>query len=113
MSTKNDQAHESGALPVVAYRDERFVSDWVVVPMRQRNEYENEILKARKAADAAMRTKDEFLAVVSHELRSPLSAISGWAHLLAEGRLDAAAGTSYLESGRSPVTLRAGGPPSP
>jgi signal transduction histidine kinase/ActR/RegA family two-component response regulator len=72
-------------------RDERFVSDWVVVPMRQRNEYENEILKARKVAETATRTKDEFLAVVSHELRSPLSAISGWAHLLAKGGLDAAA----------------------
>lgn len=72
-------------------RDEQFVSDWIVVPMRQRNEYENEILKARKAAEEATRLKDDFLAVVSHELRSPLSAISGWAHLLAKGGLDAAA----------------------
>jgi signal transduction histidine kinase/ActR/RegA family two-component response regulator len=77
-------------------RDERFVSDWVVVPMRQRNEYENEILKARKAAEAATRVKDDFLAVVSHELRSPLSAISGWAHLLAQGALDAAATAKAL-----------------
>jgi signal transduction histidine kinase/CheY-like chemotaxis protein len=77
-------------------RDERFVSDWIVVPMRQRNEYENEILKARKAAEAATRTKDEFLAVVSHELRSPLSAISGWAHLLAKGGLDAVASEKAL-----------------
>ncbi len=71
-------------------RGERFVSDWVVVPMRQRNQYENEILKARKTAEAAVRSKDEFLAVVSHELRSPLGAISGWTHLLARGGLDAA-----------------------
>jgi len=65
-----------------------FMSDWAVVPMRQRNEYENEILKARKLAEEAARAKDEFLAAISHELRSPLSAITGWAHLLLEGKLD-------------------------
>lgn len=70
-------------------RAEGFISDWAVVPMRQRNEYENEIVKARKAAEEAARAKDEFLAMASHELRSPLSAISGWAHLLAQGTLDA------------------------
>jgi sigma-B regulation protein RsbU (phosphoserine phosphatase) len=32
-------------------RDDRFVSDWVIMPMRQRNEYENELLKALKALE--------------------------------------------------------------
>jgi signal transduction histidine kinase/CheY-like chemotaxis protein len=71
-------------------RDDRFVSECVVVPMRQRNEYENEILKARKLAEDASRAKDDFLALVSHELRSPLSAISGWAHILAQPGSDEA-----------------------
>src|ERR1043165_7912540 len=35
-------------------------SDWAVVPMRTRNQYENEILKARKAAEEASRAKDAF-----------------------------------------------------
>jgi PAS domain S-box-containing protein len=43
---------------------------------------------ARATAEAANRTKDEFLAVVSHELRAPLSPILGWTELLREGGLD-------------------------
>jgi signal transduction histidine kinase len=43
---------------------------------------------AREHAEEASRSKDEFLAVVSHELRSPLNAISGWASLLKTGKLD-------------------------
>ena len=42
----------------------------------------------RGAAEAANRAKDEFLATLSHELRSPLSAILTWASLLRTGRLD-------------------------
>jgi PAS domain S-box-containing protein len=43
---------------------------------------------ARAAAEAASRSKDEFLAMVSHELRSPLSAIIGYSHLLRSGPAD-------------------------
>jgi PAS domain S-box-containing protein len=37
---------------------------------------------ARAEAEAANRTKDEFLAVLSHELRSPLNAMLGWVQVL-------------------------------
>ncbi|WP_052050735.1 PAS domain S-box protein [Leptolyngbya sp. KIOST-1] len=37
---------------------------------------------ARSEAEAANRIKDEFLAVLSHELRSPLNPILGWSQLL-------------------------------
>lgn len=43
---------------------------------------------AREQAEAANRIKDEFLAVLSHELRSPLNPILGWTRLLLTRKLD-------------------------
>jgi len=37
---------------------------------------------AREQAEAAAHARDQFLAVVSHELRSPLNGIQSWAHVL-------------------------------
>jgi len=42
----------------------------------------NEVEKARATADAANRSKAEFLAVMSHELRTPLNSIGGYVDLL-------------------------------
>jgi PAS domain S-box-containing protein len=41
---------------------------------------------ARQTAEEANRMKDQFLAVLSHELRSPLNAIVGYANLIRGGR---------------------------
>ncbi|MBE9108366.1 response regulator [Nodosilinea sp. LEGE 07298] len=43
---------------------------------------------ARSEAEAANRIKDEFLAVLSHELRSPLNPILGWSQLLQKRQSD-------------------------
>src|SRR4030095_4391262 len=43
---------------------------------------------ARASAEAANRSKDEFLAMVSHELRSPLNAILGYTRMLRSGPAD-------------------------
>ena len=45
--------------------------------------------RARAEAEAANRMKDQFLATLSHELRGPVHAISGWTQILRSGELDA------------------------
>ncbi len=44
--------------------------------------------RSRELAEAANRSKDQFLAILSHELRNPLNAILGWARMLRSGKLD-------------------------
>ncbi|HET9941126.1 MAG TPA: ATP-binding protein [Candidatus Eisenbacteria bacterium] len=44
--------------------------------------------EARTIAESASRAKDEFLAMISHELRAPLTSILGWLRLLQEGSMD-------------------------
>jgi signal transduction histidine kinase len=52
----------------------------------------------RVVAESANRAKDDFLATLSHELRSPLSAILTWASLMREGKLDEARTQRAVES---------------
>jgi signal transduction histidine kinase len=56
------------------------------------------VARAHQEAD---RTKDEFLATLGHELRSPMTAVSGWIQLLKQDDLpreDAALALSMIES---------------
>ncbi len=44
---------------------------------------------ARSEAERASKAKDEFVATLSHELRTPMTAILGWAQMLRSGNLPA------------------------
>lgn len=48
--------------------------------------------------EAANRSKDEFLATLSHELRAPLNVIRGWSQMLRAGKLDNATTVHALET---------------
>jgi len=60
----------------------------------------------RAEAEGASRMKDEFLATLSHELRSPLQPLLNWAYLLRTPNLDPASGERALDAiERSTKTL--------
>jgi signal transduction histidine kinase/CheY-like chemotaxis protein len=52
--------------------------------------------EARQLAEEASHLKDDFLAMISHELRAPLTAILGWAQMLRSGTLDRASAERAL-----------------
>lgn len=61
------------------------VNDAVFVRMTQRHRYEDELLEARRVAEQANAAKEKFLSMMSHDLRTPLTAISGYTKLLSAG----------------------------
>ena len=58
----------------------------------------SELREAREAAEAASRAKSQFIASVSHDMRTPLTAIIGYAHLLEEGTGDSDQRSDWLSA---------------
>jgi len=53
-----------------------------------RKEVEQALIREKEAAQAAVRTKSQFLAMMSHEIRTPLNSVLGFADLLSASALD-------------------------
>ncbi|MEW5724016.1 MAG: response regulator, partial [Thermodesulfobacteriota bacterium] len=59
-----------------------------VIDLTERTKYEEEMLRAKEAAEAANRSKSEFLATMSHEIRTPMNGIMGLTELTLETPLN-------------------------
>lgn len=70
---------EQNAVPIV----EGFVTD-----ISELKSIEEQLRGESRAAESANRAKDEFLAILSHEMRTPLNAMMGWSQLLVHEKLD-------------------------
>src|SRR5215207_1557056 len=77
LNARKLQAGHHGELLVLALED-----------VTERRRAEEEVGKAREAAEAANRTKSLFLANMSHELRTPLNAILGYSEMLHEDAVE-------------------------
>jgi signal transduction histidine kinase/CheY-like chemotaxis protein len=77
LNARKLQAGHHGELLVLAMED-----------VTERRRAEEEVAKAKKAAETANKTKSLFLANMSHELRTPLNAILGYSEMLHEEAID-------------------------
>src|SRR5919198_960484 len=79
----------------------------VGLDISERKAHEAELVTARAAAERANRAKDEFLAMLGHELRNPLSAIGSAVAVLERLRLDDLLDVGRVVTGKITLERRA------
>jgi hypothetical protein len=107
-SIRNEAGEISGA--ILTFRD---VSECLAANAERDALLQRE-QRARVAADAASRLKDEFLTTLSHELRTPATSILGWVRVLRTGRVGSAniePALEVLETQRDATVCTASGEP--
>jgi PAS domain S-box-containing protein len=109
----DDRWFHATADPILDERGVLLGAVYVVTDVSDRKDAEEERgrllsreTEARREAEAANRAKDEFLATLSHELRSPLNAMLGWCRMLRGKTLDEAGTERALETIERNVRLQ-------
>ncbi|MEH1826100.1 MAG: PAS domain-containing protein [Nostoc sp.] len=79
---------------------ERDPVSWIcfILDLTPRKQLEKALRQQAEELKQANRNKDEFLAILSHELRSPLNPILGWSSLLKSRKFDEATTNRALET---------------
>ncbi len=70
----------------------------MVLDISERKATENELLKAKEKAEESDRLKSSFLSNLSHEVRTPMNGIVGFAELLLDRSLDEESKQEYVET---------------
>jgi PAS domain S-box-containing protein len=70
----------------------------MVLDISERKATENELLKAKEKAEESDRLKSSFLSNLSHEVRTPMNGIVGFAELLLDRSLDDESKQEYVET---------------
>src|ERR1700724_1264220 len=87
LNARKLQAGHHGELLVLAMED-----------VTERRRVEEEVAKAKEAAEAANRAKSAFLANMSHEIRTPMNAILGFSQLMMRDQNLTPQQSQYLET---------------
>lgn len=86
--------------PLLDESGEFYAALGVCIDITEQKKMEEEIVRAKDAAEASAKAKAEFTANVSHEIRTPLNAVIGMTDLLLESDLDAVK-RDYVQTIRS------------